>query len=159
MPPRKKITPKVVKASGTGVARTLASILGVSPLETVEEVCERYSEMDGIPPYQSMLVSEVVGLYAWEVDVANSIMNSKPGMVSEFVDEMLCSSGEVWVVKDTQRSGKDAIWLVAASSQRDTPFIRSVWNLPIRGIFHTVVTEDGRTSVVTAVQLSSCHQL
>lgn len=146
----KKIKPQT-KASESVVTRMLARLLGVRQMNTLEEVVVGYMEQT-VNEEMRMLVRSIDSVYPWVTPVASDVMASKTTPLTETV---ISAPGSVLLVKDAERSGKDALWLVGSDL---CPALEDTFRrMAVRGIFHTFPVGDaGDYAKVTAIQLSSC---
>tara|TARA_R110002110_G_scaffold8326_9_gene41899 strand:- start:196 stop:645 length:450 start_codon:yes stop_codon:yes gene_type:complete len=149
MAKRKEATP--TKASESMICRMVAKFLRIPQVESLEELRLGCQDADRLDPILDF-VGDVDGLYAWNVDVAASIMGEKTTPLTEHLVSM---PNRLYLVRDTVRPLIDSMWLASADlhPSREGPLN----SLAFRGLMHSF-SVAGEVSLVTAIQLSSCRQ-
>jgi hypothetical protein len=139
----KRSKPVATKANEAQVAGLIAKIFGSpGPRETIDDVMGELCDS-----FEMSFPRDVDGLYPWLADVAKQVMSGQ----GDLVEHLTALTDPVLVVRDTQRSGVDSIWLVAASLVGRSC---SLDYDQFRGLFnHVRVGEE--VIKITAVQLNS----
>lgn len=142
----KRSKPVATKANEPMVAGIIAKIFGsYGNWDTVRDVMsDLHERLDVNFP------ADVDGLYPWLVDVAKQVMSGSGDLIENLT---AVAADPVLVVKDTQRSGGDSIWLVAATPEGKPC---SLDYDQFRGLFNHVQVGDDVIKI-TAVQLNSCR--
>ena len=141
----KRSKPLAIKVNEAMVARVIAKTFGShGTWDTIRDVMgDIHDRLD------VNFVMNVDGLYPWLADVAKQVMSGR----GDLIDHLVSLTDPVLVVKDSQRSGDDAIWLVA-SHAAGRPC--SLDYDQFRGLFNHVKIGD-EIIKITAVQLNSCR--
>ena len=151
----RRADPSPVKASEAVISRMLAKMLGLSPVETIatlHEAMQEALEQDDRPAHPaSYLLRRAHGIYPWVASVASDIMKEPSTPLAE---HMLALPGALHVVKDSEMSGSESLWL--AVSDPDADVMQAIFSMVCRGLFHTFRIGEEHSTVI-AIQLASCQ--
>lgn len=142
------------KAPESVSARMLARFLGVSPAETVAQVCDMFHEVAPMddPVLQVLGLSQM--FFPWRGDVVRDLM---AGDVDTPLVMQALTYDSRHIAVDSKQSGIDSLWVVAEQKSGETGLLDAVRTTVCRGFVRTFRLDDGIATVV-AVQLSSCQQ-
>jgi hypothetical protein len=107
---RRTSEPQYRKANEGVVVGLLCGIAGARRVASLSEARDMLDEMQ-VPPALS-LADEV---FPWEVPVPWSIMD--PGQTL-LKDELCGAPGRVWLVKDSEISGREGLWFCSCDARR-----------------------------------------
>ena len=152
MPTRRKKPTTDVRLSENGLTLRLSQFMGLRQLDSMSDMmgayevaAEQSEELESV----GWIIRRVTGFYPWRCDVAGEVMGDTPGPL---VEHLVMRCGSFQFAVDTNRAGRDALWVVAA----DAPgWDEGITRHPNRTLSHTFETSPRLTHVV-AIQLSSC---
>lgn len=148
----KKHIQSATAASESVVSRLLSKILRVSPQDTLEAVSDVYDQYPCAQSTHRELIMQCATsrLYPWVVDVVGQVMSERP---TPLVEDVVSLSGVPHLVKDTQRTSEDSLWLVVADPAINLQC--AFKQTPCHGLIKT--RRIGAECVtIFAIQLSSC---
>jgi hypothetical protein len=138
-----------VKASESVVSRLLAKTLGENSYDTVEEVVGNFY-LSG-PNYGiRKLLAKFGGLYPWVTNVARDVMSES---FTPLTEHLMFVPSATFLVKDSERSGADSLWLAAADIATDSH--AALQDTEHRGLTRAFRLPNGDISHVIAIQLTS----